>query len=216
MIFSNRREAGKRLADELEGFHDEDPVVIGLPRGGVPVAFEVARALHAPLDVMVVRKVGAPTNPEYGIGAIAEEDVRLINRDDVEALHLSAEMLGDLVDREYAELQRRLQTIRDTHPKVDIAGRTVLMIDDGLATGITAVAAARAVRKRGAEKVVLAAPVCAASMAEALKSEVDEVLCAESPGYLGAVGTWYEDFTQTSESEVLDLLEENRRAVASK
>ena len=191
-------------------YRDERPVVIGLPRGGVPVAFEVARALDAPLDVVVVRKLGAPGNPEYGIGAIAEGDVRLANRNDLEVLNISPEVLADIVARETEELEARLASIRAVYPQVDVKDRTVLIIDDGLATGITAVAAARAVRQRGARKVVLTAPVCASSMPEALKHEVDEVICVAMPDYLGSVGSWYEDFRQTTDEEVLALLEESR------
>ncbi len=148
MFFTDRHDAGKRLAHVLMIYQADLPVVVGLPRGGVPVAYEVAQALGAPLDVMGVRKLGAPGNPEYGIGAVAEEGVRVASRHDLEELNISQSRLNDLIARETAELQSRLASIRAVHPPVDVAGRTVLLIDDGLATGITAVAAARAPRCR--------------------------------------------------------------------
>ena len=210
MLFTDRHEAGRRLAELLMPYQSDFTVVVGLPRGGVPVAYEVAKALAAPLDVLGVRKLGAPGNPEYGIGAIAEEDVRLANRNDLEELNISQSTLNDLIASETAELQSRLASIRAVHPPVDVAGRTVLLIDDGLATGITAVAAVRALRLRGANKVVLAVPVCAASMPETLRDEVDAVHCVASPERLGSVGGWYEDFSQTTDEEVLVLLAASR------
>jgi predicted phosphoribosyltransferase len=210
MLFKDRHDAGRRLAQLLMSYQAEHPVVLGLPRGGVPVAYEVAKALTAPLDVLGVRKLGAPGNPEYGIGAIAEEDVRLANRNDLGELNISQSQLGDLITRETVKLQSRLASIRAVHPPVDVAGRTALLIDDGLATGITAVAAARAVRLRGAEKTVLAVPVCVASMADTLRDEVDTLHCVASPEYLGSVGGWYEDFSQTTDEEVLALLAASR------
>lgn len=210
MLFADRRDAGRRLAEILTPYQADQPVVVGLPRGGVPVAFEVARALNAPLDVLAVRKLGAPGNPEYGIGAVAEEGVRLANRRDLEELNISQSQLNDLIARETATLQSRLASIRAAHPPVDLADRTVLLVDDGLATGITAVAAARALRLRGSRKVVLAVPVCAASMPETLSSEVDALHCVASPERLGSVGGWYEDFTQTTDEEVLALLAASR------
>lgn len=210
MLFTNRREAGRRLAELLMGYQAGHPVVVGLPRGGVPVAFEVARALGAPLDVVGVRKLGAPGNPEYGIGAIAEEGIRLANRNDLEDLNISQSRLNDLIARETVELQSRLVSIRALHPPVDVAGQTVLLIDDGLATGITAVAAARALRLRHAEKIVLAVPVCAASMPETLRDEVDVLHCVVSPEHLGSVGGWYKDFSQTTDEEVLAVLAAGR------
>ena len=210
MLFTDRHDAGKRLAHVLMTYQADLPVVVGLPRGGVPVAYEVAKALGAPLDVLGVRKLGAPGNPEYGIGAIAEEGVRVASRHDLAELNISQSTLSDLITRETAELQSRLASIRAVHPPVDVAGRTVLLIDDGLATGITAVAAVRALRLRGANKIVLAIPVCAASMPETLRNEVDAVHCVASPGHLGSVGGWYEDFTQTTDEEVLALLGASR------
>lgn len=195
----------------LSAYQSESPVVVGLPRGGLPVAYEVAKALNAPLDVLVVRKIGAPGNPEYGIGAIAEEDIQLVHRSDMIELNITPPVLDQLLKREVAELERRLTAIRAVHPPVDVTGRTVIVIDDGLATGITAIAAARALRKRGAGKVVLAAPVCAAPTTAILAREVDDVQCALTPAQLGSVGTWYDDFSQTTDAEVLALLEASRQ-----
>lgn len=210
MLFTDRHDAGRQLAELVRIYQSELPVVVGLPRGGVPVAYEVARALRAPLDVMGVRKLGAPGNPEYGIGAIAEEDVQLANRNDLLELNVSQSALSRLISHESSALQSRLDAIRAAHPEVDVAGRTVLLVDDGLATGITALAAVRALRRRKAHKVVLGVPVCAATLPGALSKEADAVHCVTSPEHLGSVGGWYRDFTPTTDAEVLALLEASR------
>ncbi len=201
--FADRHDAGRRLAALLKRFVDEDPVVLGIARGGVPVAAEVARALDVPLEVMVVRKIGAPQNPEYGIGAVAEGGVSMIGD---EALALGRTELKALVSRAEAEVTDRLERYRGDRPALSVQGRTVLLVDDGLATGRTAQAAARALRERGAARVILAVPVAAAQSVKALRSVVDEVVCVEIPSDLLAVGLWYEDFLPTSDDEVAALL----------
>jgi len=201
--FADRHDAGRRLAALLQRFVDEHPVVVGIARGGVPVAAEVARALDAPLDVMVVRKIGAPQNPEYGIGAVAEGGVSVVSD---EALALGRTELNTLVSRAKAEVTDRLGRYRGDRPVLSVQARTVLLVDDGLATGRTAQAAARALRERGAARVILAVPVAAAPSVEELRSVVDEVVCVEIPSDLLAVGYWYEDFLPTSDDEVAALL----------
>ena len=205
--FADRHAAGRELAGHLHRFASQDPVVLGLARGGVPVAYEVARALDAPLDVLVVRKIGAPGNPEYGIGAIAEGNVRVLSPEAVRHLLISAEELEAAVAREQAELDARVRRYRRGRPAVEVKGRTAIVVDDGLATGGTARAALRAVRARGPRKLVLAVPVGAPETVESLREEADEVICLLQPELMWAVGLWYEHFEPTSDAEIAKLLD---------
>lgn len=214
MLFKDREEAGRRLAERLAPLQKENPLVLGLPRGGVPVAYEVARALGAPLDVVVARKLGAPGHPEFGIGAIAPGGVRVLNREAIEMLHLSEPEIDAIAAQEERELERRLRRFRGGRPAAEVKGRTVILVDDGLATGVTALAAIRALRRDGARRTIFAAPVCAFETAQSLASEVDEVACVEVPAHFGAVSLWYRNFDQTSDSEVIALLERARREAA--
>ncbi len=209
--FEDRREAGRRLAGKLARYRDERPVVFALPRGGVPVAYEVARALGAPLDVLVARKLGAPGQPEFGIGAIAPGGVRVLNERAVAMLGIPDDYLDRVAEQETKEMERRTRRFRGERPEPDVRGRTAILIDDGLATGVTARAAIKALRERGPARLVLAAPVCAAQTAEALAAEVDDLVCLETPPDLGAIGFWYRDFEQTTDGEVVELLERARR-----
>ena len=205
--FRNRHDAGRQLAALLRPLAAEQPVVIGLPRGGVPVAEEVALALDgAPLEVLAVRKIGVPGNPEYGIGAIAEDGTRLFDLEVVAALGIEAGALEEIVARESAELQRRVETYRAARPPLALGGRTVIVVDDGVATGVTDTAALRAARRRGPRRLVLAVPVCAPDSAARLRQEADELVCLVEPAQLYGVGQWYEDFTQVSDDEVLAAL----------
>ena len=208
--FRNRREAGAALAGRLRDLGSLDPVVVGLPRGGVPVAFEVARALGAPLDIALVRKLGAPMHPELGVGALAEDGVAVIDPLSVERLGIAPEELRAVADRERAELDRRRSAYRTDHPEVDVEGRTVILVDDGIATGLTAIAVARAMRARGAARVILAVPVCPPGVTAELDPEFDGVVCLLSPQPFLGVGAGYADFEPTSDEEVVDLLRRSR------
>ena len=199
------------LAQELADLADENPVVVALPRGGVPVGYEVARALGAPLDIGLVRKLGAPMQPELGIGALGEGGEAVLDSEAVRRLGVSREELGTVVEREQHELERRRRSYRPGHPQIDVDGRVVVVVDDGLATGVTAAAAARVLRARGARAVVLAVPVCPDGVADRLRAEFDGFVCLSSPRPFRGVGAAYEDFTQTSDREVVDLLARARR-----
>ena len=197
--FEDREDAGRRLAERLARYRDEHPGVFALPRGGVPVGYEISRSLGAPLDVFVARKLGAPGQPEFGIGAVAPGGVRVLNGNVVERLGIPADYLEMVTRRETAEVERRLRHFRGDRSESEVWGRTVILVDDGLATGVTARAAVEALRRLGPRRLVLAAPVCAAQTAELLGPEVDELVCLEAPPVLGAIGFWYRDFSQTSD-----------------
>jgi putative phosphoribosyl transferase len=207
MPFVDRSDAGRKLAARLEYLRDDRPVVLALPRGGVPVAFEVAQALDAPLDVIVVRKLGVPFQPELGMGAIGEEGTRVLNPTVVRDAGVSEEQIAAVERRERAELERRIRRFRGTRERVPVAGRTVIVVDDGIATGSTARAACQVARDQGAARVVLAAPVAPPESLESLGHAADEVVCVESPEYFFAIGQWYSDFSQTPDEEVVALLE---------
>jgi putative phosphoribosyl transferase len=208
--FADRRDAGRRLAEKLSRFEDERPVVFALPRGGVPVGYEISRALEAPLDVLVSRKLGAPGQPEFGIGAVAAGGVRVLNEDVVRRLGIPEDYVQEITAQELEEVRRRLRYFRDDRPETEVVGRTAILVDDGLATGVTARAAVQALRLRNPRRLVLAAPVCAAQSAALFRTTVDELVCLESPSDLGAIGFWYRNFEQTSDEEVVELLERAR------
>jgi putative phosphoribosyl transferase len=208
--FEDRREAGRRLAEKLSRFKDEQTVVFALPRGGVPVGYEISRALEAPLDVFISRKLGAPGQPEFGIGAVAVGGVRILNQDVVRRLGIPDDYIEQITAQEIAEVGRRLRYFRGERPEPEVGGRTAILVDDGLATGVTARAAVQALRMRKPRSLILAAPVCAAQSAALFKTVVDELVCLESPSDLGAIGFWYRNFEQTSDEEVVELLERAR------
>ena len=205
--FRNRTDAGRQLAAKLAAYANRpDVLVLALPRGGVPVGYEVARALGAPLDVFVVRKLGVPRYEELAMGAVATGGVRVLNDEIVRGLGISEREIDAAVGRELQELARRERLYRGDRPPPDVAGRTVIVVDDGLATGATMRAAIRALRQQEPRRIVVAVPTASPDTCEALKAEADDVVCAMTPEPFFAVGHWYEDFTQTTDDEVRDLL----------
>jgi len=209
--FRDRRQAGRELSERLLDLADRPGlVVLGLPKGGVPVAFEVARALQAPLDALVVRKLGLPGHEELAMGAIASGDIRVINEDLVRAAALSDETVAAVAADEQRELERQERELRDGAPAPEVEGRTVLLVDDGLATGSTMRAAIAALRKRGAGAIVVGVPTASPEVCVSLKQEADDVVCARTPQPFRAVGAWYEDFGQVTDEEVRRLLDQAR------
>lgn len=205
--FLDRRDAGRRLAERLAGMDLVAPIVLALPRGGMPVAYEVARELDAPLDVFVARKLGAPGHPELGIGAIAEGGERVVDAHSVQMLGVTDRQLDELEAREREELARRVDRYRRDRALPDVQDRDVVLVDDGLATGVTAHAALVALRARSPRRLILAVPVCAPDTAEWLaRGLADQVVCLQQPTSFRAVGIWYDDFAQTSDGEVEELL----------
>jgi predicted phosphoribosyltransferase len=212
--FRDRRDAGRVLAERLRHYAGRpDVLVLALPRGGVPVGYEVAQALGAPLDVFLVRKLGVPGHEELAMGAIASGNVRVLNRDVIAMLNIPAHVIDDIAAREEVELQRREREYRGDRPPLDARGRVVILVDDGLATGATMRAAAASLRRHGVARIVVAVPVAAEETCEALRPEVDEMICAVTPQPFYAVGAWYEDFSQTDDAEVRALL--HRASVAT-
>ena len=205
--FRDRKEAGRLLAAKLAAYANRpDVLVLALPRGGVPVAYEVARALKAPLDVFVVRKLGLPGHEEFAMGAVATGGVRVLNDELVRALRIPEYLIDNVVAREEQELARREQLYRGNRPPPDVRGRTVILVDDGLATGATMLAAIKALQQQQPARIVVAVPTAAPETCEELRAEVHDVICAITPQPFHAVGLWYEDFSQTTDEEVRNLL----------
>ena len=209
MIFHDRFDAGRRLAADLARYADRpDVLVLGLPRGGVPVAHEVARVLHVPLDVFIVRKLGVPGHDELAMGALASGGVRVVNDEVIHHLGIGSPTIEAVAAREERELERRERLYRAGRKPPDVNGRTVILVDDGLATGSTVRAAVAALRRMNPAAVVVAVPVAAAETCAALRDQVDDIVCLETPEPFLAVGTWYSDFSQTSDDEVRELLKQ--------
>ena len=212
MLFRDRRDAGRRLVAALAGYANRvDLLVLALPRGGVPVAYEVARALNAPLDVFVVRKLGVPSHEELAMGAIATGDVRVLNEAIVQGLRISRDVLKEVTETERQELARRERVYRGEHPAPAVHGHTVILIDDGLATGATMRAAVMALRLQQPARIVVAVPTAAPETCAAFRAEVDDIICAVTPRPFLGVGAWYDDFSQTTDDEVRDLLRRARQ-----
>jgi putative phosphoribosyl transferase len=216
-MFKNRKDAGRKLAARLLKYKDEHPVVLALPRGGVPVAYEVAMALDAPLDVVVARKLGAPGQPELGIGAVVDGDhpQSVLNEEVLRVLDVSNDYLNREVARELQEIRRRQERYRAGRPPEPIEGRTAILIDDGIATGGSVRAAVRGVRRSDPRRLILAVPVAPPDTVEMLRPEVDELVCLSMPLFFHAVGQFYEDFRQTTDEEVVELLDAARQQMAS-
>jgi putative phosphoribosyl transferase len=215
MAFLDRRDAGRQLAVKLKRYAgDPSVLVLGLPRGGVPVAYEVARALRAPLDVLVVRKLGVPGHRELAMGAIASGGLRVVNPDVIDTLRIPPAAVESVAARELEELERQQRAYRGDAPLPNLAGRTVIVVDDGLATGSTMRAAVRALRQGGPKRIIVAVPVAARDTARSIEAEAD-VICLSTPAEFQAVSMWYADFSQTSDEEVRWLLASASHAVPS-
>src|SRR5262249_13628827 len=215
MLFEDRVEAGKFLASQLGEFAGRnDVLVLALPRGGVPVGYEVAQALYVALDVFVVRKLGTPGQEELAMGALASGGITVLNREVILALGISQQVIDTVVAREEQELERREREYRDGHPALQVQGRTVILVDDGLATGSSMRVAAKALRNKAAAKIVVAVPVASRSTCAEVETEVDQVVCAATPDPFWAVGQWYRSFSQTSDEEVRELLARAAQASA--
>jgi len=207
--FRDRREAGRQLAEELSAYGDrEDVVVLGLPRGGVPVAFEVAKALEAPLDVFVVRKLGVPGNPELAMGAIASGGVRVLNDGVVRRMSIPDEEIEQTAEEEREKLEKREEIYRGARPGIALTGKTVLLVDDGLATGATMRAAVSALREHDPEEIVVAVPTAPPETCSEFEDIVDDIICVSTPRAFFGVGGAYQDFSQTTNEDVRDLLEQ--------
>lgn len=206
LVFRDRTDAGRQLGARVADWKADDPVVVGLPRGGVPVAYEVAQALGAPLDILVVRKIGAPGQPELALGAVGEGGIRLYNHDIVDALGVSADQLDRLTDSVCAEVAERTELLRGPRPPLELAGRAVVLVDDGIATGATVRAAMAVLRRREVSEVLLAVPVTAPEALRVLGPLADDLVCLSAPPSFQAVGQYYQDFDQTSDQEVRRLL----------
>jgi len=210
--FKDRRDAGKKLAQKLTAYvRQPNLLILALPRGGVPVAYEVALALNAPLDIFIVRKLGLPGREELAIGAIATGGVRVLNRDIIRTLSIPEEVINFVAKRELREVQRREQLYRGDRPLPDVRDRTIILIDDGLATGASMRAAVSGLRAQGSAQIVVAVPAAAEDVCEAFRAEVDDVVCAITPNPFYGVGRWYDDFSQTTDEEVRMLLEKANR-----
>lgn len=213
--YQDRAEAGQRLAELLKGRLDlRDALVVALPRGGVPVAFEIARVLAVPLDVVVVRKLGVPVQPELAMGAVATGGVRVLNDDVLYMARIPDEVIEEVSRRELAEVARRERAYRGEAPELEVGGRTVVLVDDGVATGSTVLAALQALRQMGAQKVIVACPVASPEIVARLEAEADEVVCPLTPPDLWAIGYWYDDFEQLTDMDVRDCLQRARAFLA--
>lgn len=207
MLYKDREDAGRKLAQELDVYKDENPIIIALPRGGVTIGYEVAKMLNARLDVMVVRKIGAPSQPEFGIGAIAPNEILILNTEAISYLRTSKIEIEQIIEQETAEMQRRINLYRGDKPPLDLSEKTVILVDDGLATGVSAKAAILSIKQMNPKKIILAVPVSSPDTADKFRKEVDELVCLHEPVGFYAVGAYYDNFDQVTDEEVINLLE---------
>lgn len=207
MLYKDRYDAGQQLAEKLKKYTDDKPIILALPRGGVILGYAVAKALKAPLDVIVPRKIGAPYHPEFGVGAIAPNGVRIINSDTINLLKISDSEIEEITELETLEMNRRIKLYRKDLPPLDVNGKTVIVVDDGIATGVSTRAAIMSIKKMSPQKIVLAVPVCPPETTAKFQKEVDEFICLnEFPDFF-AVSAYYNNFEQTSDAEVINLLQ---------
>lgn len=205
-IFKDRQEAGRKLGESLNKYQSENPIVLSIPRGGVVTGFEVAKLLKAPLDMIIVRKVGVPSQPELGMGAVAEGNIEILDKDMIKSLRIPKDLVDEVVLKEKAEIERRKNLYRYNKPIIDVKDRFVILVDDGLATGISARAAIESLKKLKPKKIIFAAPVCAKESVKSMKNLVDEVYCMLTPSGFSAVGNWYQNFDQVADEEVKEML----------
>ena len=210
-LFVNRAHAGKELSKQLMRYEGSNSVVLALPRGGVPIGFEVAKALHTSLNVIIARKIGAPYNKEFGIGALSEKDTLLLDIHAIQSRKIPKEVIDSTVKEERKELQRRIELYRGNKPLPDLEDKRVILVDDGLATGVTAKAVIEAIKKLHPKNIIFASPVCSYESVEQINHMVDTVVCLVTPFDMVSIAEWYRDFTQVSDNEVLSLLREARK-----
>lgn len=207
MIYKDRQDAGKQLAKQLKQYADEKPIIMALPRGGVVLGYEVAKALNAPLDVIVPRKIGAPQNPEFGIGAIAPKLVVILNDDVIKYLNISEQDVKQTIEEETIEMNRRINLYRKNLPDINLTGRTVIIVDDGIATGVSTQAAVISIKLMNPKKIILAVPVCPSDADKKFEQHVDEFICQNVISDFYAVSAYYDYFAQVTDNEVIDLLQ---------
>lgn len=210
MIFKNRQEAGQQLAEKLTKYAKDKPIVVALPRGGVVLGYEVAKKLKAPLDILVARKIGAPLHPEFGIGAIAPNGIFILNTDLIKSFGITESELKKVIKTQTKEMTRRVELYRQDLPLIDLKNRTVIVIDDGLATGVTTQAAILSIKQMSPKKIILAVPISPPDTANKFRKKVDEFLCLLEPAGFYAVGAYYEDFEQVTDDEVISLIRKSK------
>lgn len=207
MLYKNRQDAGRKLAEKLEKYTEDKPVIIALPRGGVVLGYEVAKALQAPLDIIATRKIGAPFQPEFGIGAIAPNGVRTLDYKSIELLGISESQIEEIIEKETIEMNRRIKLYRKDLAPLDLNKKTVIIVDDGLATGVSTRAAILSIKQMNPKKIILAVPVSPPDTADKFRKEVDDFICLSEPPDFYAVGAYYDDFDQVSDNEVINLIQ---------
>lgn len=209
-IFEDREEAGRRLAKLLERYRRQNPLILALPRGGVVVGHEVAKALDTPFDILISRKIGAPFNKEFGIGAISEGNIVVLKHQIIKELGISNKTLESLIDEEREEIKRRINLYRENRPMIPVYNKTVIIVDDGLATGVTAEAAIESIIRLKPKQIIYAAPVCSEEAARTLKEQIESIVCIITPYDLSAIGSYYQTFPQVTDEEVLDIMKKDK------